>query len=163
MMPVVTPQRPACPCHPGEGAYTQPLTYLGRKDVDASVFENTREQNHKALPKRASAHWQPVRDSFLVAKIAQGEGGEREGWEERERGACWWVWDPLSPLRVQRPRPCRDGTREGKLQRGPRAVSALSLYMWGRERRLGIPGHKVLPVSQGPLPAARKWGGWVNE
>lgn len=23
--------------------------------------------------------------------------------------------------------------------------------------------HKVLPVSQGPLPAIRMWGGWVSE
>lgn len=134
MMPAVTPLRPACPCHPGEGAYIQLLTYLGRKDVDSSVFENTREQNHKAPPKLASAHWQPVRDSFLVAKIAQGEWGEREGWEDRERRACWCIWDPLSPLPVQRPRPCRDGTREGKLQRGPRAFCFVTLYVGEGEK-----------------------------
>lgn len=47
-MPVVALLLPACHCHPVEGAWAQPLTYLGRKDVDSSVFENTREQNHRA-------------------------------------------------------------------------------------------------------------------
>lgn len=45
--------------------------------MDSSVFQNTREQNHKEPPKLASAHWQPVRDSPLVAKIALGIVEER--------------------------------------------------------------------------------------
>lgn len=78
-MPMVALLFQVCPCHPIKGACTQPLTYLGRKDVDSSVFQNTREQNHKEPPKLASAHWQPVRDSSLVAKIAPGIVEEREG------------------------------------------------------------------------------------
>lgn len=125
--------------------------------MDLSVFENTREKkNHReeAL-ELASAHWQPVQDSSLVAKIAQGvSGGEGGPAEEKE--------ELVSSFGTQSPLPVRWCTGDGKLQRGPWAVSALSLCMWG-EGEEAITGHKVLPVSQGPLPVARMWGGWVNE
>lgn len=49
--------------------------------MDSSVFENTRERNHKEPPKLASAHWQPVRTS-LVAEIAPGMSGGEGGVEE---------------------------------------------------------------------------------
>lgn len=93
--------------------------------MDSSVFQNTREQNHKEPPKLASAHWQPVRDSPLVAKIALGIVEERGVKEERR--ACWFHWDPLRPLPMLRPMV----HQESRFQRGPRAVSALSLNMKG--------------------------------
>lgn len=54
--------------------------------MDLSVFENPREKNHReeAL-ELASAHWQPVQDSFLVVKIALGVSGGEEGVEEERK------------------------------------------------------------------------------
>lgn len=49
------------------------------------------------------------------------------------------------------------------LREAPRAFCIVTLGGWGRGRRLGITGHKVLPVSQGPFPTIRMWGGWLNE
>lgn len=59
--------------------------------------ENTCEQNHREeLSELASAHWQPVKDSSLVVKIAHGCGGAGEGagWKKQRR-ACRSVWAPL--------------------------------------------------------------------
>lgn len=93
---MVALQLPACPCHSEKGVCTQPLTYLGRKEGCGLVFENTCEENHReeAL-EPASAHWQPVQDSSLVVKIAQGVSGGEEG-VEGERWACWFCWDPVT-------------------------------------------------------------------
>lgn len=62
-----------------------------------SAFENTCEQNHREeLSELASAHWQPVKDSSLVVKIAPGCGGVREGAGWKRRQACWLVRAPLA-------------------------------------------------------------------
>ena len=116
------------------------------------AFENTCEQNHREeLSELASAHWQPVKDSSLVVKIAPGCGGVGEGAGWKRRRACWLVWAPLA--------------YEGKPQEHPPPPSCFcfATVCWGVGGRPSITGHKVLPVSQGPLPMARMWGGWVNE
>ena len=147
-------------CHPVKGACTQPLTYLGRKDVDSSAFENTREKNHKEPSKLASAHWQPVKDSSLVVKIAQGVGGRRGGRREDEPVGLFGI---QSPLPVPRPEAHALGKASLRGQRPPLSCFCFVTVCWGRGRRPSIAGHKVLPVSQGPLPVARMWGGCVNE
>lgn len=97
--------------------------------MDSSVFENTCEQNHKEPPKLASAYWQPVRDSSLVAKIAPGMSGE-EGGVEEERRACWFHWDPLSPLPVLRP--C-GAPRKASFRRAPELFLPCHSVCRGRE------------------------------
>ena len=45
-----------------------------------TASENTCAQNHREeLSEVASAHWQPIKDSSPVVKIAQGCGGAGEG------------------------------------------------------------------------------------
>lgn len=127
--------------------------------MDSSVFENVNKTT-KSLPNMPQ-HTGSLLDSSLVAKIARGLSG-REGGVEEERGACWFVWDPPSPLPVLRPR--SHGAPEKASCTGvPELFLLCHSVCRGRVRRPGITGHKVLPVSQGPLPAARMWGGWVNE
>lgn len=96
-----------------EGSLHAALASLARKDVDC-LPENTREINHRQEPSElASAHGQPVQAVSPGAQIAQGVSGGEGGWQ-RERRACWLVWDPLPRLPVPRPeRPLGRQASEG--------------------------------------------------
>lgn len=111
----------------------------------------------KSLP-NLPQHTGSLLDSSPVAKTAQGMSGGEE--RVQERRACWFVWDPLSPLPTLKP---RGAPRKVSFRGAPEPFLLCHSVCRGRERRAGMAGHKVLPVSQGPLPAARMWGGWVNE
>lgn len=101
--------------------------------MDLSVFENTREKkNHReeAL-ELASAHWQPVRDSSLAAKIAQGvSGGERGLAEEKE--------ELVGSFGTQSPLPVPRCTGKASFRGGPPGRFLLCHSVCGgggRERR----------------------------
>lgn len=55
------------------------------------------------------------------------------------------------------------GAPRASLGSTPPSYFCLVTVCWKGRARPSIAGHKVLPVSQGPLPVARMWGGWVNE
>lgn len=94
--------------------------------MDSSVFENVNKTT-KSLPNMPQ-HTGSLLDSSLVAKIARGLSGREGGVEEeRKRGLLVRLGSTITT-------PCTEAevpwcTREGKLHRGPRAVSALSLCM----------------------------------
>lgn len=92
--------------------------------MDLSVFENVNKTT-KSLP-NVPRHTGSLLDSSLVAKIAQDLSGGEGGVEgERKRSLLIRLVSTITT-------PCTEAevpwcTQEGKLHRGPRAVSALSL------------------------------------
>lgn len=149
-MPVVALWLPSLPLLSWERAFD-----LSRKDVDSSLRTHMKKNIEKSL-QNLPLHTSSLLNCSLVANIAQGVSGG-EGGVEGERGACGFPWICCHHSLG------RGLWWTGKLRRGPGLFLRCHSVCGGRETRLSIAGYKVLPVSQRPLPAARMWGGWVNE